>query len=61
VGSPFGGTCASVDIPRYLAMRKDILKLNKLITKKFRVEQINDVVDAMMKKQVKGRWICAWE
>jgi Zn-dependent alcohol dehydrogenase len=57
VGSPFGGTCASLDIPRYLdmLMRKDILKLDKLITEKFKVEQINDVVDAMVKKQIKGR------
>jgi Zn-dependent alcohol dehydrogenase len=63
VGSPFGGTCASVDIPRYIDMlrRKDILKLDKLITKKFKVEQINDVANAMVKKQIKGRWVCAWE
>jgi Zn-dependent alcohol dehydrogenase len=63
MGSGYGGTCASVDIPRFadMAMRKDILKLDKLITEKFKVEQINDVVDAMVKKQIKGRWVCAWE
>jgi Zn-dependent alcohol dehydrogenase len=63
VGSPFGGSCAFVDVPHYvdMLMRKDILKLDKLITKKFKVEQINDVVDAMVKKQIKGRWVCAWE
>ena len=44
-----------------MAMRKDILKLDKLITKKFKVEQINDVIDAMVKRQIKGRWVCAWE
>jgi S-(hydroxymethyl)glutathione dehydrogenase/alcohol dehydrogenase len=62
-GSPYGGACPSVDIPRFadMAARKDILKLDKLITKKFRVEQINDVIDAMMKKKIKGRWVCAWE
>jgi S-(hydroxymethyl)glutathione dehydrogenase/alcohol dehydrogenase len=63
MGSGYGGICAPVDIPRFvdMLMHKDLLKLDKLITKKFRVEQINDVVDAMVKKQVKGRWVCAWE
>jgi S-(hydroxymethyl)glutathione dehydrogenase/alcohol dehydrogenase len=63
VGSPFGGSCAPVDVPHYadMLMRKDILKLDKLITKRFKVEQINDVVDAMVKKQIKGRWVCVWE
>jgi hypothetical protein len=44
-----------------MTMRKDILKLDKLIPKKFKVEQFNDVIDAMLKKQIRGRWICAWE
>ena len=63
VGSGYGGSCASIDIPHFadMLMRKDILKLDKLITRKFKVEQINDAVEAMVKKQIKGRWICAWD
>ena len=34
------------------------LKLDKLITKKFKLEQINDVADAMLKRQIHGRWVC---
>ncbi len=63
IGSGFGGTYPFIDIPRYadMAMRKDILKLDKLITEMFKVERINDVIDAMVKRQIRGRWICAWE
>jgi Zn-dependent alcohol dehydrogenase len=63
MGSGYGGVCALVDIPRFvdMLMRKDVLKLDKIITRKFKIEEINDVVDAMLKKQVQGRWVCAWE
>ena len=63
MGSGYGGSCASVDVPRFADMvtKKDLLKLEKLITRKFKVEEINDVVDAMARRQVNGRWVCAWE
>ncbi len=51
-----------LDIPRLvkLAMTKD-LKLDKLVTNKFKLDDINDVADKMMKRQIRGRWVCAWD
>jgi Zn-dependent alcohol dehydrogenase len=43
-----------------MAMQND-LKLDKLVTKKFKLKDINDVADAMVKRQIKGRWVCAWD
>jgi hypothetical protein len=41
-----------------MAMQED-LKLNKLVSKKFKVEQINAVAGAMLKRWIRGRWVCA--
>jgi len=43
-----------------LAMTQD-LKLDKLISKKFKLEDINDVAEAMIKRQINGRWVCELE
>jgi Zn-dependent alcohol dehydrogenase len=58
----YGMISTHVDIPRYvhMAMTHD-LKLDKLVTNKFKLEEINDVADKMVKRQIRGRWICAWE
>jgi S-(hydroxymethyl)glutathione dehydrogenase/alcohol dehydrogenase len=63
LGAIYGGTMPQVDIPRFarMAAQPDLLKLDKLITNKFRLEQINDVVDAMARRQIKGRWVCELE
>ena len=42
-----------------MAMRGD-LGLDSLISKKFKVEEINDVVEAMKNRQIIGRWVCDW-
>jgi Zn-dependent alcohol dehydrogenase len=62
MGNLYGSISAYIDVPRLIniAMKED-LKLDKLITKKFQLEQINDVADAMVKRQVHGRWICVWD
>ena len=50
------------DIPVFADMAvKGDLKLDKLITKKFKVEEINDVAEAMDKRQIIGRWVCEWD
>lgn len=51
-----------VDIPRLtnMAMTHD-LKLDKLVTNKFRLEDINDIAEKMLKRQIRGRWVCAWD
>lgn len=62
LGNLYGSISTQVDIPRLINMAmKEDLKLDKLISKKFKLEQINDVADAMVKRQIKGRWVCAWD
>jgi S-(hydroxymethyl)glutathione dehydrogenase/alcohol dehydrogenase len=58
-GNLYGAISTHDDIPRLvkMAMNHD-LKLDKLITDKFKLEDINDVAEAMDKRQIKGRWIC---
>jgi S-(hydroxymethyl)glutathione dehydrogenase / alcohol dehydrogenase len=62
LGSLYGMISTHVDIPRltHMAMAYD-LKLDKLVTNKFKLEDINDVADKMKKRQIRGRWVCAWE
>ncbi len=33
----------------------------KLITRKFKPDQTNDVFNAMTKREIVGRWVCAFE
>jgi Zn-dependent alcohol dehydrogenase len=62
IGNLYGMISTHVDIPRLtrMAMTYD-LKLDKLVTKKFKLEEINDVAEKMLKRQIRGRWICAWD
>lgn len=62
MGNLYGSISTHVDIPRYvnMAMKED-LKLDKLVTKYFKLDEINDVADAMLKRQIQGRWVCAWD
>ncbi len=62
LGNLYGSISTHVDIPRLINMAmKEDLKLDKLISKKFKLDQINDVADAMVKRQIQGRWVCAWD
>jgi len=50
------------DIPTFVDMAMNgELMLDKLITKKFRIEDINDVVEAMKNRKIQGRWVCEWD
>jgi len=62
LGNNYGMIATHLDIPRLvkLAMTKD-LKLDKLVTNKFKLDDINDVADKMLKRQIRGRWVCAWD
>ena len=62
MGTLYGSISTYVDIPKLtqLAMTHD-LKLDKLVTNKFKLEDINDVADKMDKRQIKGRWVLAWD
>jgi S-(hydroxymethyl)glutathione dehydrogenase/alcohol dehydrogenase len=63
LGSVYGASIPAIDIPNLarMALTPDLLKLDKLVTHKFKLEQINDVVEAMAKRQIRGRWVCALE
>jgi Zn-dependent alcohol dehydrogenase len=62
MGNNYGMISTYVDIPRFVGMTKTHdLKLDKLVTRKFRLEDINDVAETMVKRQVRGRWVCAFE
>lgn len=62
LGNLYGMISTHVDIPKLvnIAMTQD-LKLDKLVTNKFKLEDINDVVDKMLKRQIRGRWVLAWD
>jgi Zn-dependent alcohol dehydrogenase len=62
IGNLYGMISTHVDIPRIVRMTKTHdLKLDKLVTDKFKLEDINDVAEKMIKRQIRGRWVCAWE
>jgi S-(hydroxymethyl)glutathione dehydrogenase/alcohol dehydrogenase len=63
IGSLYGG----VNAPRYVPILADMvltgkyIDLNRLITKKFRIEEINDVCEAMARREILGRWVCRFD
>jgi Zn-dependent alcohol dehydrogenase len=61
LGTVYGGISPAIDIPHFarMAAQPGLLKLDKLVTNKFKLEQINEVAEAMAKRQIKGRWVCA--
>ena len=62
LGTLYGMISTHVDIPKliHMATTHD-LKLDKLVTNKFKLEDINDVADKLHKRQIRGRWVCAWD
>jgi S-(hydroxymethyl)glutathione dehydrogenase/alcohol dehydrogenase len=62
IGTLYGNTRPHEDIPTFANMAmKGELKLNKLTSRKFKIEEINKVVEAMEKHQIIGRWVCEWD
>ena len=62
LGTLYGMISTHVDIPRlvHMAMTHD-LKLDRLVAHKFKLEDINDVAEKLLKRQIQGRWVCAWD
>ncbi|MEW6663839.1 MAG: alcohol dehydrogenase catalytic domain-containing protein [Thermodesulfobacteriota bacterium] len=60
-GTLYGNIRTHQDIPAFadMVMRGDY-KVDKLISRKFKVEEINDVADAMRRRKIIGRWVCEW-
>jgi len=62
MGGLYGSIRPHTDIPKLIELTmKGDLKLDKLVTKKFRLEEINDVADAMIKRRITGRWVCEFD
>ena len=62
LGGLYGSISPHLDIPRFVELAmKGTLKADRLITKKFRLEEINDVAEAMIKRRITGRWVCEFE
>ncbi len=62
LGNNYGMISTHVDIPRFVRMAATHdMKLDKLVTGKFKLEDINDVAEKLNKRQIRGRWVCAWE
>jgi Zn-dependent alcohol dehydrogenase len=61
-GAIYGNIQQGLDIPRLANMAlSGELKLDKLITKRFKLEEINDVIAAMDRREIIGRWVCDLE
>ncbi len=63
IGCLYGDVHPSQDLPAIADMvaNGSYISLEKLISRKFKLEEINDAVDAMAKRQIIGRWVCAIE
>ncbi|MFC1532398.1 alcohol dehydrogenase catalytic domain-containing protein [Thermodesulfobacteriota bacterium] len=61
-GTLYGNIEPHYDIPAFAEMAmKGYLMLDRLISKKFKIEDINDVAETMRKRQIVGRWVCEWD
>ncbi|MEW5722708.1 MAG: Zn-dependent alcohol dehydrogenase, partial [Thermodesulfobacteriota bacterium] len=62
LGTLYGNVSTNIDIPRLMNLAADgSLKLDKLIGRKFKIEEINNVIEAMDKREIQGRWVCEWD
>jgi S-(hydroxymethyl)glutathione dehydrogenase/alcohol dehydrogenase len=58
LGTIYGEVRIAEDMPRLIDLAcTGSLKVNKLGTRKVKLEEINDVAEAMLKRQVTGRWV----
>ena len=62
MGGLYGNISTHVDIPKFVELAmKGALKLDKLVTKTFKLEEVNEVAEAMIKRQINGRWVCKFD
>ena len=63
LGTLYGNVRTHHDLPKFMDLVMDgaYIDLGELITKKFNLDQINDVYNAMTKREIIGRWVCAFE
>ncbi|MBW1799346.1 MAG: alcohol dehydrogenase catalytic domain-containing protein [Deltaproteobacteria bacterium] len=59
LGGLYGNITTHIDIPKFVDLAlKGELKVDQLITRKFKLEEINDVAHAMINRRINGRWVC---
>ncbi|MFZ7110057.1 MAG: alcohol dehydrogenase catalytic domain-containing protein [Desulfatiglandales bacterium] len=62
LGGLYGSISTHIDIPKLIDLSmKGGLRLDRLVTKKFKLQDINDVADAMVKRRITGRWVCEFD
>lgn len=63
LGTLYGNVRSREDLSKYMDMiaRGDYISMGKLITKRFKLDEINDVHQAMTEHRIVGRWVCEFE
>ncbi len=63
LGTLYGNVRPSQDLPRFMDMilRGEYISMAKLVGRKFRLEEINDVHRAMADHEIIGRWVCEFD
>ena len=63
LGTLYGNVRTHHELPGMVDQisRGDYIDLSKLISKKFKLNEINDVFNAMTDHKIIGRWVCEWD
>lgn len=63
LGTLYGNVRTNYDLPRFMDMviRGDYIGMDKLISKKFKLEEVSDVHRAMANHEIIGRWVCEFD
>jgi S-(hydroxymethyl)glutathione dehydrogenase/alcohol dehydrogenase len=61
-GTLYGNIRTHEDIPKFAEMIvRGEYRVDNLFTKTFKLEEINQVADAMKERQIMGRWVCKFD
>ncbi|MBU2600723.1 MAG: alcohol dehydrogenase catalytic domain-containing protein [Actinobacteria bacterium] len=60
LGTLYGNVRTHHDLPvlMRMIMKGEYIDLSKLVSGRFKLDDINDVYDAMTRREIEGRWIC---
>jgi S-(hydroxymethyl)glutathione dehydrogenase/alcohol dehydrogenase len=63
IGTLYGNVQNHYELPAIVSQieRGEYMDLSKLISKKFKIEEINEVYQAMSDHEIIGRWVCEWD
>jgi len=63
LGTLYGNVRTHHELPAIVAQiaRGEYMDLNKLISHKFKIDDINEVYKAMAERKIIGRWLCEWD